>query len=60
MTSIQYVYAYLQYTVINIHWPFGHVIFPILGIEIPKAGVFQSYKTVSLKYVNTDICLNNY
>ena len=42
MTSVQYVYAYLQYTVINIHWPLVHTIFPILGIEIPKAGVFQS------------------
>ena len=39
MTSIQYVYAYLQYTVINIHWPLAMQFFPILGIEIPKAGV---------------------
>ena len=38
----------------------GHAVFLILGTEIPKAGVFQLHKIVSLKYMNTDTCLNNY
>ena len=38
----------------------GHAVFLILGTEIPKAGVFQLHKIVSLKYMNTDTHLNNY
>ena len=38
----------------------GHKVFLILVTEIPKAGVFQLHKIVSLKYTNTDTHLNNY
>ena len=63
MASVQCVYISSIYNykqLLQDSLAIGHAVFPILDIEIPKAGVFQLHKIVSLKYMNTDTHLNNY